>query len=80
MSPRTEIESVPMQLPNCTNAVVSEAKLTDYLLSGSHPDGRSKVVGSTMGTTPASPRAMLVSSSSAPAALHRSGVISQRGG
>ena len=31
-----------MQPPNGANAVVSRAKLTDYLLSSTHPDGRHK--------------------------------------
>lgn len=31
-----------MQLPNGTSAVVPKAKITEYLLSRSHPDGRSK--------------------------------------
>lgn len=31
-----------MKLPNCESAVVPEAKITDYLLSLTHRDGRSK--------------------------------------
>jgi hypothetical protein len=31
-----------MKLPSLENAVVPAAKVTDYLLSGTHPDGRSK--------------------------------------
>jgi hypothetical protein len=31
-----------MKLPNHTMAVVSEAKLTEYLLSESHPEGKDK--------------------------------------
>ena len=31
-----------MQLPNASQAVLSSAKILDYLLSDSHPDGRSK--------------------------------------
>ncbi len=31
-----------MKLPNCENAVISEMKITGYLLSTKHRDGRSK--------------------------------------
>ena len=31
-----------MKLPNCERAVVPEAKITQYLLSPTHPDGWSK--------------------------------------
>ena len=33
-----------MPLPNHENAIVPESKITDYLLSPSHPDGRGKAV------------------------------------
>jgi len=30
------------QLPNCENAHIADAKLYNYLLNPSHPDGKSK--------------------------------------
>ena len=35
-------EGLALKLPNYENAVVSEAKITGYLLSTKHRDGRSK--------------------------------------
>lgn len=31
-----------MKIPNCDNAIIPKAKITDYLLSLTHEDGRSK--------------------------------------
>jgi hypothetical protein len=35
-------EGLPLKLPNYENAVISETKITGYLLSTKHRDGRSK--------------------------------------
>jgi hypothetical protein len=35
-------EGLALKLPNCENAVISEAKITDYLLSTKHREGRNK--------------------------------------